>query len=166
MSSNRVAISFSLSPNSSIGIPDLSPIVGYKYLHLSQSAAGRVSQRTTMLGFCLQAQHGRTNSVGFGTPSPWDGSQVGPVTGWTFPQSLLHLCPCIYFSQEQFWVKFFEGRLATPYLHLSIYWRWSPQVLSPHFWEFWLRSSPLSPGSLSHSGLWNFLEVLPAPQLP
>ena len=22
---------------------------------------------------------------------PWDGSQVGPVIGWAFPQSLLHL---------------------------------------------------------------------------
>ena len=31
------------SPNSSTGVPDFSPMVGYKYLHLSQSAAGRAS---------------------------------------------------------------------------------------------------------------------------
>jgi hypothetical protein len=34
---------------------------------------------------------------------------------------------------------------------LSIYWRWSPQVLSPHCWAFQVRSSPLSYESLSHS---------------
>jgi hypothetical protein len=55
--------SFSLSLKSSIGIPDFSPMVGCKYLHLSQSAAGRASQRTAMLGSCLQAQHSISNSV-------------------------------------------------------------------------------------------------------
>jgi hypothetical protein len=33
-------ISFNPSPNSSIGAPDLSPMLGCKYLQLSQSAAG------------------------------------------------------------------------------------------------------------------------------
>lgn len=47
--------SFSLSPNSSIGIPNPNPIVGCGYLHLSQSASGRASQRTAMLSSCLQA---------------------------------------------------------------------------------------------------------------
>jgi hypothetical protein len=37
-------------PNFSLGVSDLSPMVGYKYLYLSQSAAGRTSQRTAMLG--------------------------------------------------------------------------------------------------------------------
>jgi len=36
---------------------------------------------------------------------PWDGSQVGPVTGPPFPQSLLHFCACSSFRQEQFWVR-------------------------------------------------------------
>lgn len=56
--SYRVAIpinSFNPSPNSSTRVPDLSSIVGYKYLHLSQSATGRASQSTAMLGSCLQA---------------------------------------------------------------------------------------------------------------
>ena len=39
---------FSLSPNSSIGIPDFSPVF-VEYLHLSQSVAGRASQRAAML---------------------------------------------------------------------------------------------------------------------
>ena len=59
-SSYGVAIpfsSFNPSPNSSIGVPSLSPMVGCKHLHLSQSAAGRASQRTAMLGSCLQAEH-------------------------------------------------------------------------------------------------------------
>jgi hypothetical protein len=52
------------SPNTSIGShPDLSPMVGCKYLHMPQSASGRASQRTTMLGSCLQAQHCNRNSV-------------------------------------------------------------------------------------------------------
>jgi hypothetical protein len=45
-SSYTVAIpfsSFSPSPEFSIGVPDLSPMVGCKYLHLSQPAAGRAS---------------------------------------------------------------------------------------------------------------------------
>jgi hypothetical protein len=45
--------SFSPSPNSSIGVPELSSMVGSKYLHLSQSAAGGAFQRTTMVGSCL-----------------------------------------------------------------------------------------------------------------
>jgi hypothetical protein len=39
-------------------------MAGSKYLHLSQSGAGRASQRTTMPGSCLEAQHGISNSVG------------------------------------------------------------------------------------------------------
>ena len=39
--------------NSTTGVPNFSPMVGYKYLHLSQSAACWASQRTAMLGSCL-----------------------------------------------------------------------------------------------------------------
>jgi hypothetical protein len=38
-------------------------MVGCQYPHLSQSAAGRVSQRTAMLVSCPQAQVGISNSV-------------------------------------------------------------------------------------------------------
>ena len=79
--------SFNPSPNSSIGVPDLSPMVSCKYLHLAQSAAGRASQRRAMLGSCLQAQHGISNSIKVDA-WPWDGSQFGPVTDLPFLQPL------------------------------------------------------------------------------
>jgi hypothetical protein len=41
------------SLNSIIGVPDFSPIFGCKYLNLPQSAAGRASQRTAVLGLFL-----------------------------------------------------------------------------------------------------------------
>jgi hypothetical protein len=62
-------ISFSTSPNSSTGVPNLTPMIGCKYLRPSQSVADRISQRTAMLGSCLQAQHGIHNSSW-----AWDGS--------------------------------------------------------------------------------------------
>lgn len=46
-SSYGVAILFSSlspSPNTSIGVPNLSPVIDCEYLHLSQSAAGRASE--------------------------------------------------------------------------------------------------------------------------
>ena len=46
------SVFFNPSLNPSTGVPDLSPMVGCNYLHLSQSAAGRASQRTGMLGSC------------------------------------------------------------------------------------------------------------------
>jgi hypothetical protein len=45
----------SLRGTSSIRVPDLSPMLGSKYLHLSQTAASRASPRTAMLGSYLQA---------------------------------------------------------------------------------------------------------------
>jgi hypothetical protein len=41
---------FNLSPNSLIRVPEFGSVVGYKYLVLSQSAAGRASLRTAMSG--------------------------------------------------------------------------------------------------------------------
>jgi hypothetical protein len=54
----RVAIlfsSFNPSPNYLIGVLDLLPVLGCEYLYLSQLTAGWTSQRTVMLGSCLQA---------------------------------------------------------------------------------------------------------------
>jgi hypothetical protein len=48
-----VSPSASSSYNSTTGIPDFSSMVRCKYLSLSQSAAGRASQRTAMLGSSL-----------------------------------------------------------------------------------------------------------------
>ena len=50
----------------------------------------------------------------------WDGPQVGAVIGWLIPQSLLHLCPCISFRQDKFWVKSFVGGLVSLSLHWSL----------------------------------------------
>jgi hypothetical protein len=70
--------SFSPSPNSSIRVPNFSPMVGCKYLHLSQSAVGGSSQ--ILLGSCV-CEHNitlvRVSGIG---PHPWDGSQVGLAT--------------------------------------------------------------------------------------
>jgi hypothetical protein len=80
-----------------------------------------------------------------------DGSLGGVISGWLYLQSLLHFfCPWICFIQEKFWVKSFE-MVGGPILQLgvmTIYWRWSLQVLSPLYWVFWLMSFPLGPGKL------------------
>jgi hypothetical protein len=62
----------SISPNSSIGVPDLSPMLSCKNLHLSWSAVGRASP---------VCKHNIASVIvsGFDT-CPWDGSQVSPVT--------------------------------------------------------------------------------------
>jgi hypothetical protein len=47
----------------------------------------------------------------------WDGFQVGPVIGWPFLQSLLHLCPCISYSQDTFWVENCVDELVSLFYH-------------------------------------------------
>ena len=49
--------SFSPSPNSFLGVSNLSPMHGCQYLCLSQSAAGRASQRTAMLDNSYKGKH-------------------------------------------------------------------------------------------------------------
>ena len=53
---------------------------------------------------------------GFGAYAGY-GSQVGQVTGFPFLQSLLQFSPCMFFRQEKFWVKNFEGRRVILYFH-------------------------------------------------
>jgi hypothetical protein len=50
-------------------------MVDCKYLHLSQSSAGRASQRKAMPDSCLQAHFGSCNNVRFDV-SGWDESKV------------------------------------------------------------------------------------------
>jgi hypothetical protein len=52
-----------LPPNSSIGVPVLSPMVGCKHPHLCWSGSGRASQQTAVSVFCQQAFLGICNSV-------------------------------------------------------------------------------------------------------
>ena len=49
---------------------------------------------------------------------------------------------------------------------MSIYWRWSLQVLSPCCWVFWLMSSQLCPGTSCILGIWDFLVVPQVAQNP
>jgi hypothetical protein len=57
---------------------------GCGYLHLSQSAVGRASQRPAMLGSCLQAQHGLWGFV------PAHG--MDPKLGWSLEGLSFSLC--------------------------------------------------------------------------
>ena len=75
------AISFSFfnfSPNTSIKVPALSPMVGCKYLHLSPSADGKGSQKKAMLGSCLQHDMAAVIVSGFGVDPKLVGSLDDP----------------------------------------------------------------------------------------
>jgi hypothetical protein len=74
--------SFSPSPNSSIGVTMLSPMVGSEHPYLCWSGSGRASQRTIIPFSCQQAL------LASGIVSG-DGSPGGAVYGWPFLQSLL-----------------------------------------------------------------------------
>ena len=58
-------------------------MIGFKYLHLCLSAAGKAPKRTAMLDSDLQAQIGISNSVKDGA-HPWDETQVELVNGLFF----------------------------------------------------------------------------------
>ena len=68
----------------------------------------------------------------------WGVSQVGPVIGCLFPQSLLHLYSCISYKQGKFWSKVFCGWVSIPFSSLEVlpgYRRWPLQVPYPtHLW--------------------------------
>lgn len=73
--------SFRLPPNISIAVHRLTLMVSCE--HLSQSGAGRASQRTDMPApIC---KHNTTSAIvlGFGAWA-WDGSYAGVVSGWPF----------------------------------------------------------------------------------
>ena len=78
--------------------------------------------------------------------TPRDGFQVGPVIEQPFPQSLEFFEMWIMMGQKNWlWV----GNPVPLLGALSIYWRWTLWVPSPHCWAFGLRSPPLNPESLS-----------------
>ena len=55
--------SFSPSPNPSIGVTVLSPMVDCKHPHMYWSGSGRSSQETSISGSCQEALRGISNSV-------------------------------------------------------------------------------------------------------
>lgn len=100
--------SLNTSPLSSTRLLELCLMFGCESLHLFPSAA-----RWSLSGdSCLQAKQSIINSVGADSP-PWHGSQVGPVIGWPFPQSLLHPYPWASCRQGEFWVEGFMGGLMS-----------------------------------------------------
>ena len=44
------------------------------------------------------------------------GLKLGQLNGWPFLQFLLHLCPCISFRQDKFWVEIFMGEWGPAWL--------------------------------------------------
>ena len=72
-----------------------------------------------MLGSCL-SKYSRVSLRVLGiSPCPWDGSQVGPVIGCPFPQSLIHLYSCMYCRQEKRWVEGFGDGLGAGFLSIA-----------------------------------------------
>jgi hypothetical protein len=111
-SSYRVAIpfsSFSLSPSSSIEDPrsTIDLMVSSECRHVYWSGTGRNSQGTAISGSCQQVLLDISNSVGFRV-CRWDEFLGGAVFQWPFLQSVCHLCPCLSFEQQHFWVNIFE----------------------------------------------------------
>ena len=108
--------SFNISPNTSIGVLNLWPMLGCEYLHLSHSAANRASQRTLLLVPVCKHNIALV-IVSMCVSHPWEGSHVWTVSGQPFPQSLPCFYPWISLRQEQFWVKSFVGGLLSTPLH-------------------------------------------------
>jgi hypothetical protein len=96
------------SPNFSIGIPVLSPMVDCEHLYLYWSGYGRDNLRRKLYQAPV-SKHFLTSAIvsGFGI-CMWDRSPVpqsldGPSFSLCFT-----LCPCISCRQEQWWVKILE----------------------------------------------------------
>jgi hypothetical protein len=143
---------FSPSPNSSNGVPGIIPVVGCTCLHLSQSGAHRASQRAAMPGSCPQAHFGISNSIEIWCHQMRHIPRLDSL--WmAFPSVSAPFYVAAYpLDRKNSGLKFLRWvNGSIPQLRaMSIYWRWSLQVLYPCCWPFWLMSSPLGPGSLRH----------------
>lgn len=73
--------------NSFITVPELCPVIGYGSLHLFQSTAGwSLSEHSSAR--LMSAKHNRVSLIVSGIGAyPWDVFPVGPVIGWSCPQS-------------------------------------------------------------------------------
>jgi hypothetical protein len=61
----------------------------------------------------------------------------------TFPSVSSPFCLCSYFTQELFWVRVFDCRMATPSHHLIACLSTGSRNSLPHCWAFHLRPRPL-----------------------
>ena len=108
--------SFIPSPNSSIGV-----LTSFQWSPISNCICLTQLLIQPLRGQPCQAAVCKHNMApvivsGFGA-YVWDESQVELVAGWPFLQSLLHVCLCICFRQEQSWVRNFKGRWEAPFPH-------------------------------------------------
>ena len=140
-------------------VPRLSPMVGYDYLHLYWSGAGRASQGPHIPGSCQQVLLGIINSV-------WVWClQMRWIPGW---DSLWMAFPLDFapFFVSAFpldrnnsglkilrWVDVLIFQLGA----VPIYSRWSLYFVSLLCWVFLIMSPPFSPENLLLPGIWDFL---------
>jgi hypothetical protein len=143
-------------------------VVGCEYLHLYWSGAGKASQGTAIPDLCRQALLGIGNSV-----CGWAGCLGGAVSGWPF----LSFSLCFIFVVVVSAFRLDGSNSGLTFLRwvggpirqqgaMSIYWRWSLQVLSPLCWVFQLMSFLLGPGNLLlpwHLGLCSGSPQFPIP---
>lgn len=125
--------SFSPFPNSSFGVPMLSPIVCCEHLHLYLSGSSRASQVSAISGCYQQALFGIWNSLWMAFPLV------------CAPQFVSLYLLDRYKSVLKLWR--WVGGPILPLGALPNLWIWSLQVLPPLCWVFQLISSQLGPGS-------------------
>jgi hypothetical protein len=134
--------------NSTIGVPGFCPLVGFKYLlSVSFSCLLRLSEGNHVR--LLICKHTIASLIVPGLrASPWDGSQVGPVTGPPFPQSVLHFVPAVLLDRNNSWSEFWlwNGNPIPPFDAMFFYWRWT----------LWSSLSPLLgiSSKVPHSEFW------------
>jgi hypothetical protein len=113
--------------------PGFSPMIGCIFICVSQVLAeplrGKLYQASVSKHFLASS----AIVSGFGV-CRWDGSQGGVVSGWPFLQSLLNFfVPAFSFDRNNSELKFLRWVCGCiPQLRaMPIYWKRSPQVLSP-----------------------------------
>jgi hypothetical protein len=146
-----------LSPNSSIRVPVLSPMVGCKHPHLYRSGSGKASQETVGSSSCQEEILGLVSSDGMDP-------QVGQsLNGLSF-SICSTFCPCTSFRQEQFWVKILE-MCGWPHPSSRGACLTSGYGYNKFSFPFVGYLSSLGgPGRLCFPGIWDFL--VPTPSSP
>jgi len=92
------------------------PLVGYKYLHLTLSAACWVFRRAVMVGPFCERLIALVIVSGLGT-SPWAGSHFGPVTGPPFLRLFSIFIPAFLSDRNNYGSEFWLWD-SNPILHL------------------------------------------------
>jgi hypothetical protein len=107
---------FQLFPNSITGVPRFFFLVCCKYLHLTQLLVGPPRRQPCYTPVCKHTiESVMVPDLGVFS---WYRSQFGPVAGPPFPQTLLHVCPCSSFSEEQFWVRVLDCGMVAPFFQV------------------------------------------------